>query len=65
MSSPWPSERRLERFLSDVALHRHVAASIQDQAFNAIVLFYHDVLDTPLRKVGAPRANRPVHLRCG
>ena len=63
MPPPWPSERKLEQFLSDLALHRHVAASTQNQAFNAIVFFYHDVLGTPLREVDALRAKRPVHLR--
>ena len=57
------SEQKLERFLTQLALTRDVAASTQNQAFNAIAFFYKDVLGTPLHDVDALRATRPVHLR--
>ncbi|MEA3547676.1 MAG: integron integrase [Thermodesulfobacteriota bacterium] len=40
--------RDIERFLSDLAVQRAVAASTQRQALNAIVFLYREVLDTPL-----------------
>lgn len=56
-------ERKLERFLTDLALKRVVAAGTQNQAFNAIAFFYKDVLGNPLRDVDALRATRPVQVR--
>jgi len=63
MPATWTSEQKLERFLTDLALRRDVAASTQNQAFSAIVFFYKDVLGAPLHDVDALRATRPVHLR--
>ena len=57
------SEQKVERFLTDLALQREVAASTQNQAFNAIAFFYKDVLGNPLHAVDALRATRPVLLR--
>ena len=57
------SEQKLERFLTDLARKRNVSASTQNQAFNAIVFFYKDVLGRPLGDVNALRATRPAHLR--
>lgn len=57
------SEQKLEHFLAQLALRRHVAAATQNQAFNAIAFFYKDVLGTPLHDVVALRAKRPLHLR--
>ena len=57
------SEQKLERFLTALACDRGVAASTQNQAFNAIVFFYKDVLAVPLQGVDALRATRPAHLR--
>ena len=57
-----PSEKKPERFLSQLALRRGVAASTQNQAFNAVAFFYKDVLGTPLHDVHALRATRPVHF---
>src|SRR5258708_2096219 len=37
------SEQKLERFLTTLA-KKHVAASTQNQAFNAIILFYREAL---------------------
>jgi integron integrase len=56
------SEQKVERFLSDLAL-QNVSASTQNQAFNALLFFYRDVLKVELKGINALRAKRPVHLR--
>jgi integron integrase len=38
----------IERFLSHLAVNRNVAASTQNQAFNAIMFLYKKVLDMPM-----------------
>ncbi len=58
-----PSEKKLERFLTDLACRQNVSASTQNQAFNAIVFFYHHVLEQPLGNINALRAKRPVQER--
>src|SRR5256714_14698271 len=58
-----PSERELEKFLTDVARDRDVSASTQNQAFNTIVFYYQHVLGQPLGNVKAFRATRPIHER--
>jgi len=57
------SERKLERFLTDLARYRDVSASTQNQAFNSILFFYRDVLGQTIGKVNALRAKRPVQRR--
>lgn len=57
------SEQKLERFLTDLALCENVSASTQNQAFNAILFFYRDVLGKPLANVDALRATRPDRVR--
>ena len=57
------SEKKIERFLSHLACHRDVAASTQNQALNAILFFYRQVLGQPIENVNALRANRPVQMR--
>jgi integron integrase len=57
------SEQKLERFLTDLARDRCVSAISQNQAFNAILFFYRDVIGQPLRDVNALRATRPTRLR--
>jgi integron integrase len=57
------SEKKLERFLSDLARQHDVSASTQNQAFNAILFFYQRVLGQPLANVNALRATRPAHQR--
>lgn len=57
------SEKKVERFLTDLATISDVAASTQNQAFNALIFFYQHVLEQPLQSVEALRASRPVHLR--
>ena len=38
------SEKKLEQFLTDLARQRDVSASTQNQALNAILFFYREVL---------------------
>ena len=57
------SEKKIERFLTDLARHDGVSASSQNQAFNAILFFYRVVLDQTIGRVDALRAQRPVHMR--
>jgi integrase len=58
-----PSEKKLERFLTELAIKEDVAATTQNQAFNAVVFFYAHVLEQPLGNVDALRAKRPVRER--
>ncbi len=57
------SEKKLEAFLTDLARTRQVSASTQNQALNAVLFFYRDVLGQPLGNIDALRASRPVHER--
>lgn len=57
------SEEKLERFLTDLACKRSISASSQNQAFNAVLYFYKDVLGRPLQGVDAMRATRPARMR--
>jgi site-specific recombinase XerD len=57
-----PSEHKLERFLTVLA-QQNVAASTQNQAFNAIIFFYKEALGTELKNVQPLRAKRPAHIR--
>ena len=57
------SEQKLECFLNGIARERNLSASTQNQAFNAILSFYKEVLHQPLQGIDALRAKRPVHLR--
>ena len=63
MPSLLSCEQKVERFLSDLARDRDVSASTQNQAFNAVLFFYRDVLGRTLGNVNALRAQRPVHER--
>ena len=56
-------ERKMESFLTHLALHRNVAAKTQNQAFNALLFLYKDVLGVELGEVNALRAKRPSHQR--
>ncbi len=56
------SEQKLERFLTDLA-KKDIAASTQNQAFNAIIFFYKEALGAELKNVQALRARRPAQIR--
>ncbi len=53
-----PREAKAEQFLSDLAVNGHVAAATQNQAFNALLFLYREVLHEPFENVQAVRALR-------
>jgi integron integrase len=55
-------EAKIELFLSDLAVNWHVAASTQNQAFNALLFLYREVLHQELQNIQAVRADRPVRV---
>ncbi len=56
-------KKEIEAFLTHLAVDRKVAASTQNQALNAIVFLYRDVLDMPVPDELEPvRANKPRRL---
>src|ERR1022692_3835516 len=57
-----PGTEKVELFLSDLAINGHVAASTQNQAFNALLFLYGQVLHQPFENVQAVRADRPVRV---
>ena len=63
MPADLSSEQKLERFLTDLARRRNLSASSQNQALNAVVFFYKEVLHQEIKDVDALRASRPAHLR--
>jgi len=56
------SEQKLERFLTALAKD-DVAASTQNQAFNAIIFFYKEALGSELKNIQALRARQPEQVR--
>ena len=58
----WKPEQKMEAFLTQLA-KQEVSASTQNQAFNALLFFYREVLKVELGKVNALRAQRPVMVR--
>lgn len=42
------NEIHVQRFLSYLTLHRHVASSTQTQALNALVFLYKEIIKQPL-----------------
>ena len=56
-------ESKIEAFCTDLAVNGMVAPSTQNQAFNALVFLYRQVLKLPLdEKISAIRAERKVNL---
>lgn len=55
-------EQKIELFLSDLAVNGNVAASTQNQAFNALLFLYREVLHQELNQINALRADRPARL---
>ena len=54
-------ERKLEVFLTDLAMNSKVSPSTQNQAMNALVFLYKRVLEMPLEeRIDALRAQRRV-----
>ena len=58
----FPGAEKVELFLSDLAVNGHVATSTQNQAFNALLFLYGQVLHQPFENVQAVRADRPVRV---
>jgi site-specific recombinase XerD len=56
------SETKIEAFLTSLA-RAGVSASTQNQAFNAMLFLYREVLKQQVGEVHALRAKRPVALR--
>jgi hypothetical protein len=56
------TERKIEAFLTNLAT-AGVSGSTQNQAFNALLFFYRQVLKQELGPVNSLRAKRPVHVR--
>jgi integron integrase len=52
------AERKAEDFLTHLAVESNVAASTQNQAFNALVFLYKHVLKQPLEHVSAARSSK-------
>jgi integron integrase len=52
----------VEQFLTHLAVKRHVSASTQNQALNALVFLYQQVLEIDLGRFEAVRARRPKRL---
>lgn len=55
-------EGQIEEFLSDLAVNGNVTASTQNQAFNALLFLYTQVLHRTLDNVQAVRADRPARV---
>ena len=58
-----PAEPKIETFLSDLAVSGNVAVSTQNQAFNALLFVYREVLHVQVGKIDSVRAMRPVRAR--
>jgi integron integrase len=54
--------REVEQFLTHLAVDRHVAAATQNQALNALLFLYRDVLRLDLGSLDAVRARRTRRL---
>ena len=56
-------EKRIEAFLTHLAVNKNVAPSTQNQAMNALVFLYKKVLKNPLdEEINAVRANKKIHV---
>jgi integron integrase len=56
------AKAKMELFLSDLAVNGQVAAATQNQAFNALLFLYREVLHQTLDNIQAVRADRPVRV---
>src|SRR5579872_2627759 len=56
------SDKKVESFLTQLA-RAGLSASSQNQAFNALLYFYKEILEKPLGRIDALRAKAPVHER--
>jgi integron integrase len=59
----FPAEPKIESFLTDLAVHRNVAAATQNQAMNALVFLYKRVLTHALPgNINAVRADKKINV---
>ena len=56
------SEKKVEDFLTYLAVQGNVAASTQNQAFNALVFLYRQVLKQPLENVDSARTRKEKRI---
>lgn len=56
------AEKKVEDYLSHLAVQANVAASTQNQAFNALVFLYKQILKQPLVGVQATRSRREPRI---
>ena len=56
------AEPKIEEFLSSLAVQGQVAASTQNQAFNALLFLYREILHQTLENIQAVRADRPARV---
>ena len=59
---PWMAVDTARSFLADLAIQRHVAASTQNQAFNALLFLLREVLGQEVKGLDAVRAKRGPRL---
>jgi integron integrase len=55
-------KQKVEDFLNYLAIAKNVAASTQNQAFNALVFLYKRVLESPLENVKATRSRKEAPI---
>jgi integron integrase len=55
-------KQKVEDFLNYLAIAKNVAASTQNQAFNALVFLYKRVLESPLENVKATRSRKETRI---
>jgi len=56
-------EQKIEQFLTDLAVNKHIAPATQNQAMNALVFLYKKVLKVPLTKeINAVRAPKKLNI---
>lgn len=58
------AEEAIQEYLTHLAQNKHVSASTQNIAFNALLFFYKHVLQIQVGDVNALRAKRSRHLPC-
>ncbi|MBW5290166.1 MAG: Integron integrase IntIPac [Candidatus Ruthia sp. Asou_11_S2] len=56
------AETKVEVFLTDLAVKQNMAASTQNQAFNALVFLYSKVLNRPLENVQVTRSRKSPRI---
>jgi len=58
-----PSEKKVERFLTHLAINNRIGPRTQNQALAGLIFLYTNVLNKPLGDIDALRAKIPNHIR--